>query len=578
MRRHSPVLLPVLFSALLLHAQNPEQSDATLLKSTTRAVVVDVLVTGSGAEPIGKLTQKDFLVFEDGKQQRIDFFEEHSSAGKQSVADFPPLPPHVFTNQPAVAPDDAVSVLLLDNLDTEQSDQVQARKNVAAFLANLEPGMRVAIYTLNARLQLLQGFTANRDGLRAAIESKAAIPQKNLNMPSRNDMLEDKEALSMAGDAQSRTAEERSLREYAGMQQSQQATLTLTALQQLARALTAIPGRKNLVWFASTFPLSLFPEGDNRSALVAFHGHELPGALRDTVNLLTTARVALYPVSARGIMEDRTMNADSGGQPNGDDFEQHPFKESAAIRANTAIMNQLATDTGGRAIYTTNDVGAALSKDVQNSAQYYTLAYTPTNTKTDAAFRSIEVKLATGKYKLAYRRGYFADAGPATAAKVPSDPLAPLLTPGLPNATQIVYRIRVTPQPPPAAEAPRAGGNAKLTGQVTRYKVEFMIPTDRLSFTTSQTGTHDAKIRLAIVGYGPDGKPANWTGGAMNLSLDDASFSKAQRTGIVAPMEIDLPKADLSLSTGIWDTSSLHAGTLQVEVNPDADATATSSH
>lgn len=139
----------------------------------------------------------------------------------------------------------------------------------------------------------------------------------------------------------------------------------MTALQELTRSLEAIPGRKNLIWFASKFPVALFPEGDNRAVLQAFHGNELPEALRQTVDILTEARVALYSVSARGLMDDRTMNADSSGQPNGDNFERNPYKESPAIRATTAAMDQLATDTGGRAIYSSDNVAAALTRDIQ---------------------------------------------------------------------------------------------------------------------------------------------------------------------------------------------------------------------
>jgi hypothetical protein len=39
-------------------------------------------------------------------------------------------------------------------------------------------------------------------------------------------------------------------------------------------------------------------------------------------------------------------------------------------------------------------------------------------------------------------------------------------------------------------------------------------------------------------------------------------------------MEIDLPEAELSLSTGIWDINTQRAGTLQIAVNPKTDALA----
>ncbi len=571
------VLWSTLLAGFILQIQaqsnsSDPQKDLPVLKSTTRAVVVDVVITGNNGASVSGLRQGDITVLEDGKPQALDFFEEHT-ASNAPVATLPQLPAHVYSNEPAVPPNEAVNVLLLDSLNTEEADQANAHKQIEGFIAGLQPGSRIAVYTLNARLRLLQGFTSDGALLREAIDSKAAAPGRTIVSRSRQDDLSDMETVSMAGDAQSRLAEERSLGEYARTQQGQSASMTLTALQNLARSLQAIPGRKNLIWFASTFPVALFPEGDNRAVLQAFHGNELPEALRKTVDMLTQARVALYPVSARGLMDDRTMNADSNGQPNGDNFERNPNKESPAIRATTATMDQLAIDTGGRAVYTTNNVSAALTRAIQDGAHYYTLIYTPSNEKMDGTFRRIEVKLSEGKYKLAYRRGYYADAG-STPDHPASDPLAALLAEGMPNATQIVYRASVLPESQPAPGAARAGGNSTLAGPVTRYKVLFLIPRSSMIFFASPSGTHDAKIRVAIVAYGRDGKPVNWTGGVMSLSFNEAQYAKAQQTGIAAPMEIDLPAAELSLVTGIMDMNTQQAGTLQVTVNPKTDALA----
>lgn len=556
-----------------LHAQtnsNNAQKNEPVIKTTTRAVVVDVVVTGSNNESIGGLDKRSFSVFEDGKPQAIDFFEEHTATSGPAMT-LPQLPPNVYSNEPAMAPNEAVNVLLLDRMNTEEADQAYAHKQILGFLGNIQPGMRVAVYTLDMRLKLLQGFTADGALLRAAVDSKAAGPGTTIMSRDRDEDLADHVDMSVAADPRAAHGEARSIREYNNNQQVRAASMTLTALQQLALSLEAIPGRKNLIWFASKFPLSLFPEGNNRAVLQTSRGHESLEALSETVNTLTRARVALYPVSARGLMDDRTTNADNGNA----NIAYDPYQETPAIRATQATMNLLATDTGGRAIYTTNDVAAALSRDVQDGAHYYTVVYTPSNEKMDGTFRRIEVKLAEGKYQLAYRRGYYADSG-STAAQQASDPLAPLLAVGMPDATQIVYRIGVTPESQPTSAAARAGGNAKLAGPLTRYRVLFQIPRANMSFATMPSGTHDAKIRVAVVAYGRDGKPVNWAGGEMMLSLNEAQYAKAQQAGIAAPMEIDLPEAELSLATGIWDVSTQRAGTLRVSVSPKTNASADS--
>ncbi len=579
MQTSSRFVLPAVLALFIvpLHSQSNASDtpqNVPVLKTTTRAVVVDVVITDKSGASVGGLLQRDFSVLEDGRNQAINFFEEHTATNASPSAMLQ-LPPNVYSNEPAVAPNEAVNVLLLDSLNTEEADQAYAHKQIKGFIASLQPGMRVAVYTLNTRLKLLQGFTSDGALLRAAIGSKAAAPGTTILSRSRQDDLFDKEAVTMAGDPQSALAVARSQREYAGTQQSQTASLTLATLQQLARALSAIPGRKNLIWVASTFPVALFPEGDNRALLTAFHGHEMPAALRETVNMLTRARVALYPVSARGLMDDRTMNADSSGQPNGDNFATNPYKESPAIRAATATMDQLAFDTGGQAVYITNNVATALTRDIQDGVHYYTVSYMPSNTKTDGSFRRIDVKLTEGKYKLAYRRGYYADSRSTPSSQPASDPLASLLAPGMPESTQIVYRMRVVPEGPPAPGVARAGGNAKMSGPLTRCKMMFQIPADGIRLAKSDGGTYDARIRVAMVAYARDGKPANWTGGLMNLKLSEAQFAKAQQTGIAAPMEIDLPNAEVSLATGIFDMNTEKAGTMQIAVNPASYTSAT---
>src|SRR6202000_1867612 len=50
-----------------------------VIKSDTRAVSVDIVVTRGIDEPVGGLHKQDFQLTEDGKLQAIDFFEEHAT-------------------------------------------------------------------------------------------------------------------------------------------------------------------------------------------------------------------------------------------------------------------------------------------------------------------------------------------------------------------------------------------------------------------------------------------------------------------------------------------------------------------
>jgi len=78
------------------------------------------------------------------------------------------------------------------------------------------------------------------------------------------------------------------------------ALYTLNAFDQLARYLAGIPGRKNVIWFSSGFPLDVAPnlnEADPNDSVV-----RNDDAVRKTDNMLTRAQIAVYPVDVRGLM------------------------------------------------------------------------------------------------------------------------------------------------------------------------------------------------------------------------------------------------------------------------------------
>lgn len=577
----SPLFACLAVLSLAAQTSAPTASSQTpLIRANARAVAVDVVVTKGNGEPVSDLQQQDFQILEDGKPQGIDLFQPHTKPAAAPAAAPLPLPPHVYSNQPIAPQADAVNLLLIDSLNTSGPDQQFVHKQILDFVNHMQPGARIAVFTLNSRLRLLQGFTADSAVLKAAIESKAAAPGTTIESRGRDDELNDKAEVAiiaeMDGGAQGATnaaaeAHARALETQSTTQSGQRATITLTALQQLARAMAGIPGRKNLIWFASSFPISVFPNGPSRQTLA--NGKEIDEAVRETAGLLTQARVAVYPVAAQGIVTDTTMNADSQGQPNGDNFERSPYQQSAANGANTASMEQLAADTGGEALYASNRLSESLARAIQTGSQYYTLIYTPPGTRNDGKFHRIDVKLVHAKGKLSYRRGYYADL--ASAAPHPSDPLSPLLARGMPASTQILYQARVLPlSPQPAPGAAVVGGNAKLPQPVTRMKVDFVIDAATFALDSAPDGTHTGKIEVALVARGTGGEIANWTGQTLSISLNEADYSKVQRSGIPIHLQLDVPQTQVFLSTGVYDLTARKAGTLEIFLQPQLIAAA----
>jgi VWFA-related protein len=527
-------------------------------------------VTRRNDEPLAGLHQQDFQVFEDGKPRAIDLFEEHTAPAAPAITPLQ-LPPHVSTNQLSAPRSDAVSVLLLDNLNTEDQDQISIQKHIATFLDTMQPGTQIAMFTLGSKLQLAQGFTGDVSLLRAALNSKmvstpvsSMVAANTRQDKAADDMQQALMSVSGAKDAGSLAIDQ--------IKGTERGLLTLQALQQLSRYLASFPGRKNLIWFASSFPVAIFPTAKEQQS--ANRTTQFSGAVRETAGLLTASKVAVYPVDAQGIHIDRSMDADSSLYAQGDNPSQDASRDLAGRTANSAAMQQLASDTGGEAFSTSNDLAKAIGHAMSNGSHYYTLFFTPAETQMDGKFHRIEIKLTQEKANLSYRRGYYADS--PSDSKPASDPLAPLLVHGLPASTQIVFQQRVlAAQPQPAPNAPRAGGNthlpgALMSGPLTRYKVDLAVNPAGISLASAADGSHTGKIELAIVAYDRAGKAVNWTGQTLALVYSPADYAQVLRSAIPFHLQIDLPTADLFLTTGVYDLSSHKTGTLEISLPPQS--------
>ena len=562
------------------------RSQVPPLTVNARAVVVDVVVTSGDDQPVLALQKQDFDVLEDGKPQTIDYFDEHTAAASPANAQPPPpqLPPGVYTNAPPAAESDAVNVILIDTLNTDRRDQVYVHKQILDFFHNMQPGTRAAIFILGSKLRFVQGFTTDTAVLLAALQDKknGFAPEQDNSFRSREDDTADADEIAVLRRMQTAgegiAAIQESQADFASFQFGERVSMTMAALNYLARYLAGVPGRKNLIWFASSFPVSIFPAGAqsrDRGDASAF-----ANAVRQTADLLTASRIAVYPVGAQGVTAGHGMDPDIQDRPPANGLDSG--SGDAVGRANNIYaMEKLASDTGGKAFYGTNDLRGALSHAIDDGSRYYTLVYTSTNKKMDGRFRHIEIRVTSGKYKLAYRRGYNADDKADAVAPVDLDPLRPLFVRGLPNATQFSYQVRVLPaKQQPGADAPRAGENAKLAGPVARYNIDFMIRWSDVSLekvipaSDQKSGAHPDtegewrdKLSVKLIAYDYDGKAVNWIESSPQLALKPDMYAALQKASIMAQMVIDLPIQNVSLQTGVYDWGSGRAGTLEIPLH-----------
>jgi VWFA-related protein len=229
-------------SSGLAQAQQPADSGA-VIKTETKLVLVDAVVTDKKGAYVRDLTAKDFKVSEDKREQNIKTFafeaDPNSPTGSQK----------------------RYLILFFDNSSMSFGDQAQARKAASTFIeTNGGANVMMAIVNFGGNLVISQNFTADVDRLKAVVSGiKTSYTSPNADA---------------AADNLSRAAANFGARDM------------ILSLRSLAKNLADVPGRKTLVLLTSGFPVN----DDQRSEVTA------------TIDACNKANVAIYPIDVRGLV------------------------------------------------------------------------------------------------------------------------------------------------------------------------------------------------------------------------------------------------------------------------------------
>jgi VWFA-related protein len=619
-----PLLAVTLSIANVCSAQTTAQvapAAIPTLKANSRIVVIDVGVNDSKGNPIKNLKASDFTLKESGTPQTIAHFEEFTAVPPADAGKFPEmpkLPANTFTNYTPVPENGALNVLLLDALNTPMNDQSYVRGEMLKYLKTPHPGTRMAIFGLNTNLVLLQGFTSNPEVLRAAVASAKNGPkasplmnnamsgdqpgQDNIMDTITDSLAENPDAAMAVAAMQQFDAE---LKSY---QLQMRIQYTLDAMNDLARYLSGLPGRKNLIWFSGSFPINIMPDSDlmNPSSIAADFSEEF----HKTSAMLARAQVAVYPIDARGLMTNPILDASNSGANIAKANPKAMMKDQQTFTTNQAnehgTMEQMAEDTGGKAFVNTNDLTTAVQKAVETGANYYSLVYAPTNKDWKGDYRKIQVQLAKSGYVLSYRHGYYADdpeeavrkdapkeapmmlgGGPGGGRRGTSGADSPMSPPaanpmdpgraamraamqfGGPDPTQILFKTAINPATglPEDKAAKNNAADLKLAGPFERYVIYVAALPSDFTFAPAPNGKHRMAVELVTYVYNSNGDRLNMNRTRATGDIDDAQYAAMQRSGLQFKQEISVPiKGQSFLRIGLHDLASDRVGAVEIPV------------
>ena len=515
--------------------ESQAQYPAVTIRETVRRVVVDVMVRDADGKPVHGLTAADFSIAEDKQPQSVLSFDVYDF-DKASIArapDAPPLPPNVFDNLPATPERGPLYVMLLDLVNTALDDQMTSRAQVLKFIRNKPAGTRFAVFVTSDKLYLAQGFTDDKELLYAAVNAKkpkAHVP--GVFLMGRN----------------------------FGANNAYSATDMLT---HIGEYLDGIPGRKNLIWLAGTFPLSSSPEEGNSP---------LSDIIKAEMNALAQADVAVFPVELTGV---------------------DPNPAVGSVNASQGSAENIAAATGGLAFYNTNDVVEAMTTATEAGGNYYTLTYSPPSQE-DEKCHKISVKLDKGSDQLSYRHSYCrglevsavgadTDHPAAATLAVPmqaADVLQGNIKAGAPMLHDLVFSAHLQPGAVALASPAQMAHleeQAAFFGEERRNRpLKPLAPVKVQTFTIdyrvldplfkAQTSTASGKeptLEFAVAAFDEDGKVLN---GVVNDAVPEASSQPAEnKAGLYrARQALVVPVNATSIRVGVRDRANDHMGTLEV--------------
>jgi VWFA-related protein len=558
----------LLASGTGLRAQAQQKRPPGTVRVETRLVLVDVVVADKKGNAVTGLRQEDFVVREDGRAQEVAVFEAPATAKPATPKE--PLPPHVYTNETeAQAPPGPLIVVLLDCLNTPRSDQALLRQELLAFLdAVMKSGQRAAVLALTDRLLVLQDFTAERDQVRVALEK--FTPQSSPLLGVREQATGKEAHYEIEKLQDNIKAGGEMIRELANMLKrfneqamaaadKNRAQRTLAALRVIEEAVAGYPGRKNLIWASGAFP-PVFRTSYRVAAPSAVEGE-----LRKAVQQLNDARVAIYPVDPRGLVDatllesylEHVKRQSDAAQLNVANVVNQPTIEirpsqsvlhpAAYLEETHETMEDLARDTGGRAFYDRNDIGLAAAHAAADGASYYTLGYYPSNGKMNGRFRQIEVQVPGKSASVRHRRGYFAPVAepapvPAEAvSQAPSAELSAALQAPWP-ATALKFRAFI---PPPASAA-------------TPVRIELRL--DHRTFPAASAETmRRLDVSVVAAAFAPGGKFEKAVNKHAQWPETTAGYAELLKKGMVLPVTLELPPGEYVIRLLLRDN---HTGLL----------------
>jgi VWFA-related protein len=385
-------------------------------------MLVDVIVTDADGNYVRNLTRDDFELFENGKKVDIRSIDEYQMGTPTSGGSMEEMA--ASTLEPQQPPR---NIIIFVDLLYSSSFGIKRAVDVAQdfVLDRIQKGDRVMVVTYYNSLKVVQPFTNDKEQVIRAMESSGIssdAPMARLEAPSGTRAATEP-GISDTAMFQEELGQRRLEVQTDQLYSQANARNYFLSLKALAGVVRQYPGRKTLIMLSEGIDSSLIDpreiNDDNfgllarQDATESMFGYVPPQRLtslmpvfKDTLEVLNDAKVSVYTVNVGGLIAignatDQFSAADplSGGQ------SMQPGETERKKRQE--FLSGLASDTGGRAYFNTNDMRRLLDSIEVDISNYYILGYNSQFSPNRSEYRDVTVRLKKPGLNVLHRKGFF---------------------------------------------------------------------------------------------------------------------------------------------------------------------------
>lgn len=312
-----------------------------------QTITLDVGVTSKSGEPVTGLQQQDFTLLDNKTPQPITSFQALS--GDKAPVEV---------------------ILVLDAINTPYERVAYARQQMDNFLrangGHLTHPTALAFFT-DKGIQMQNGFATDGNALSDFLDH---------NQTGLRDIP-------------------RSTGFYGAEERLQ---LSINALHMLAAHASTLPGRKVVLWVSPGWALLSGPRTD----LDKRQQEQIFGTIVGLSTELRQARITLYSIDPIGAAEAASFRT----------FYYKEFLKGVSKPSQDSLGNLslqvLATQSGGLALNSSNDVSALLQKALADAESYYEISFRSAPAEQPNEYHHIEVNVSKPGLYVRTRDGYYA--------------------------------------------------------------------------------------------------------------------------------------------------------------------------